>query len=207
MEPDRARRILQEGLRQVCPNATADQAEALLEFSILLAEWSERMNLTGHRGLEAILSRLVLEAAALSTALPETESLADLGSGAGIPGLPLAILRPACRITLVEARERRHHFQRAAIRHLNLENAEPRLGRVEDLEPEAHAAVVAQAMAPPIKALDWMLPWARSGGILAIPGSAAPPLVPEHADVVSETVVPYRAPAGPDRTLWIGRRR
>ncbi len=207
MEREQAGRILQEGLLCVCPNVGADQAEALLEFSILLAAWSERMNLTGHRGLEAILERLVLEAAALDAALPEAESLADLGSGAGIPGLPIAILRPACRVTLVEARKRRHHFQRAAIRHLKLENVEPRLGRAEDLEPETHAAVVAQAMAPPFQALEWMLPWARSGGILAIPGSAAPPLVPEHPDVIPETVLAYRSPAGPDRTLWIGRRR
>jgi 16S rRNA (guanine527-N7)-methyltransferase len=158
--------------------------------------------------LDAIVRRLLLEAAALAAQIPPVTSLADIGSGAGFPGLPIAVLRPECTVTLVEAREKRHHFQRAVVRELGLANAIPELGRAEELEPCSHAAVVAQALAPPERALPWLLPWVADGGLVLIPGSAIPPEVPEHADVSFQTTIHYRVPCGgPDRTLWIGRRR
>ena len=70
------------------------QLERWEKLALLLERWSQRINLTGHRGALAIAERLLLEAAALSQVLPAAETIADLGSGAGIPGLPLAICRP-----------------------------------------------------------------------------------------------------------------
>ena len=142
---------------------------------VLLERWSERINLTGHRGALAIAERLLLEAAALSQVLPAAESIVDLGSGAGIPGLPLAICRPGCTVRLVESRERRHHFQRAAIRDLGLDNAIALLGRAEELEVQPSEGVIAQAMAQPEQALQWMRPWMTADGWLAlatVPGGA-----------------------------------
>ena len=186
--------------------ATPAQSEALYAFASRLSEWSQRMNLTGHRTLEAIVDRLVLEACALASVLPPLQSLADLGSGAGIPGIPVAILRGDCRVTLVESRERRHHFQRAVVRELELSNVEPRLGRAEKLEPRPHSGAVAQAMAQPERALAWMLPWAEPGGLLLLP-MAADALPPEHPELMPESSRSYRAPGGPERSLWIGRKR
>jgi 16S rRNA (guanine527-N7)-methyltransferase len=197
---------LQRGLDALGLETTAAQAEALYAFSSLLSEWSQRMNLTGHRTLEAIVDRLVLEACALASALPALASLADLGSGAGIPGIPVAILRGDCRVTLVESRERRHHFQRAIVRELGLSNVEPLLGRAEQLEPRPHSGVVAQAMAQPGRALAWMLPWAEPGGLLLLPLAAETP-PPEHPEVMPEPSRSYQAPGGPERSLWIGRKR
>jgi len=174
----------------------------------MLEKWSRRINLTAHRTLDAIVRRLLLEAAALVRHIPPVASLADIGSGAGFPGLPIAVLRPECAVTLVEAREKRHHFQRAVVRDLGLANANPKLGRAETLEPHPHAAVIAQALAPPSRALPWLLPWAEIGGLVLLPGSACPPEVPEDRRVSLEAIVHYRVPCGgPDRTLWIGRRR
>jgi 16S rRNA G527 N7-methylase RsmG len=185
---------LQRGLDALGLETTAAQAEALYAFSSLLSEWSQRMNLTGHRTLEAIVDRLVLEACALASALPALASLADLGSGAGIPGIPVAILRGDCRVTLVESRERRHHFQRAVVRELGLSNVEPLLGRAEQLEPR------------PGWAMAWMLPWAEPGGLLLLPLAAETP-PPEHPEVMPEPSRSYQAPGGPERSLWIGRKR
>ena len=165
------------------------------------------MNLTGHRSLDAIVRRLVLEAAALAAVMPEVPSLADLGSGAGFPGLPIAVLRRDCQLTLVEARMRRHHFQRAAVRALGLRNTRLELGRAEQIEARTHAAVVAQAVARPERALPWMLPWVEPGGLLFLPGSSPPPDIPEIPGVSFEARLRYRTPCdGPVRSLWIGRR-
>ena len=79
-----------------CP-ASPGQLDALLTLASLLAKWSQRLNLTAHRALDAIVRRLLLEAAALAAQIPIVASLADIGSGAGFPGLPIAVLRPECR--------------------------------------------------------------------------------------------------------------
>lgn len=185
-------------------------AQPLATLCELLATWAARMNLTGHRTPEAIAQRLVFDALALGAALPLTaapETLADLGSGAGFPGLPLAIRWPASRVTLVEARERRHHFQRAAIRALGLQNADPRRGRLEDLAPQPHAVVVAQALAQPEQAVRWMLPWVAPGGWIVLPRAAEAPELETPPGLEDAHTIPYCVPfGGPERNLWVARR-
>jgi 16S rRNA (guanine527-N7)-methyltransferase len=200
-----AEEILDRGLGELDLSVERGQRDALLELARLLDRWGERINLTGHRGLPAIVRNLVLDAAALVAQLPEIASLADLGSGAGFPGLPVAILRPSCRVTLVEARLKRHHFQREACRSLGIANATPLHGRAEELEPSPHAAAVAQAMARPEVAVAVMASWLAPGGIAILPGGPVPARV-EHPRMIYERVVHYRVPCrGIDRTLWIGR--
>ncbi len=186
------------------------QLEQLEALAKLTEAWGQRLNLTGHRTALEIVERLVLDAAALCAVLPEGRRLADLGAGAGYPGLPIAILRPELAVTLVEARERRHHFQKAARRELGLDNATPRLGRAESLEPEPHDLVIAQAMAAPEQVVLWMLPWAAPGAWLLIPSGPNPPEIPPPADAawIPQAPIPYQAPGpnSPPRTLWRARR-
>ncbi len=199
------RSLLDEGLRELGVAATPSQREALFGLARLLDHWGARINLTGHRGLSEIVRNLLLDSVALVAQLPEIESLADLGSGAGFPGLPAAILRPSCRVTLIESRLRRHHFQRAACRALRIPNATPIRGRAEELEPSPHAVVTAQAVARPEAALALMVRWLAPGGIAILPGGAGPPDA-AHPRLREERVVRYRVPCGgPERTLWIGR--
>ncbi len=170
------------------------------------------MNLTAHRGTEEVLRRLVVDAIALLSALRGIAdgwtSLVDLGSGAGFPGLPIAILEPSRRVVLVEARERRHYFQRAVGRAIELPNVEPRLGRAEVLSPEPASLVIAQAMAAPRSAMVWGLRWTAPGGILVIPGAEAAP-DPGSSEALAESGTGgYRVPlAGPLRSFWWGRVR
>jgi 16S rRNA (guanine527-N7)-methyltransferase len=166
------------------------------------------MNLTGHRDPLEMTSRLVLDAAALVAALPELESagdLADLGSGAGFPGLPIAILCPGVQVHLIESRQKRHHFQREARRQLSLANAVPLLGRSDQLELRPCAVVVAQAMTQPENAIAQMLPWMRPGGIMVLPATAEaqPPTLPQPLRVEGRR---YRVPlTGIHRQLWVVR--
>jgi len=199
------------GLEMLLSSADPHRVDQLTRLSMLLAQWAPRMNLTGHRDPMEIASRLVLDAAGLVACIPELDALsdvADLGSGAGFPGLPIAILRPHLSVVLVESREKRHHFQREARRQLGLERVTPVLGRSDEVDPRACDAVVAQAMAQPAAALAAMRSWTRDGGLLILPASetAVRPDAPGFAESIERR--DYRVPfTGVARQVWLVRVR
>lgn len=212
-EADEAgRELLRRGLLEleVEREETGELAQRLWAFTLLLAEWTQRIRLSGHRTSDAIVRRLILDAVALAGALPElrtARTLVDLGSGPGLPGLPIAVLHPHCEVTLVESRERPHYFQREAVRRLGLQNVQPLRGRAEELEPRPADIVIAQAMARPERALERMLRWALPGGMLAIAAGAEPPHLPARSDISLEPARAYQVPLdGPHRSLWLARR-
>ncbi|MCH2172597.1 class I SAM-dependent methyltransferase [Myxococcota bacterium] len=183
------------------------QREALVALTEFLHQWSAGMNLTGHKTRRAILEGLIAEAIGLESVLPQLQGIVDLGSGAGFPGLPLAILRPGCEFTLLESRERRHHFQRAAVRHLGVSNVECVRGRAEVPSGLPHPAAIAQAMGPPGRVLGWMLDWVEVGGLLFVPLSASASPPPRRPGVQQLMISSYRVPGGTrTRALWCGRR-
>jgi 16S rRNA (guanine527-N7)-methyltransferase len=204
------RELLSRGLGELgLPDSPPQElVSRLLELIELTARWAARMNLTGHREPTSIVRRLVLPALALASALPRLPTIADLGSGAGFPGLPMAILWPGSRFTLVESRERRHHFQRAVGRSLGLANVSSLHGRAERLDCIPHRLVLAQAMTTPGQALVTMVRWAAPGGLLVLPGGSKPPRVSPPAQVEAVGVRSYVLPLEEGvRTLWIGCRR
>jgi len=204
-DPD-LERLLRQGLEEL--ELDPGPARDLARLAELLHGWAQRINLTGHRTPEAIARRLVLDALALERHLPEADSLADLGAGAGFPGLPIALARPRCAVSLVESRERRVHFQRAAIRTLGLgPRVQSILGRAEALDPRPHAIAIAQAMGAPDQVARWLVPWVAPGGALVIPGGEAAPAVAAVPGLAPAEIARYRVPlGGPPRTLWIARR-
>lgn len=190
----------------------SEAADLLAQLALLLAQWAPRMNLTGHETPSEIVDRLILDAAALVGAVPElvdSASVTDLGSGAGFPGLPISVLCPASRVTLVESRLKRHHFQREARRRLRLENARPLLGRAEEMAGDPSEVVIAQAMAAPTEALALMRPWSIPGGLLILPAAegAVPPTLPEALAGALVESRSYRVPGSEarDRLLWLVR--
>lgn len=188
------------------------QAGRLVALAGLLARWGDRINLSGHRGEFEILERLIVDALALGSAIRQLmgrwpDRIVDLGSGAGIPGLPLAITHPETTIELVEARERRHHFQRAACRELEIRNAVPRLGRIETLEPSLVPLVVAQAVGP-IEGVALLAErWLLGGGWLVVPSGATPPNFEPGSGWIQHGTRPYLVPGtGAHRSIWFGQR-
>ena len=198
---------LNDGLSELGLTPSNEAVDRLADLAHLLEWWGTRINLSGHRSADAIVRRLILDAAALAIHLPEFLSLNDLGSGAGFPGLPIAILRPQAEVLLVESRSRRQHFQRAVVRELGLGRVSTLRGRIEEVAPRPADIAIAQAVGRPERVVEWMRAWAREGGWLAIPGGETPPQIPPHPDVEDVRVVDYRVPlGGPNRTLWLGRR-
>lgn len=197
--------ILEAGLEELgLPDlGLTDRLTSLVE---LVFAWSARINLTGHREREGIALGLVLDALGLASLIPDEPSLVDLGSGAGFPGLPIALARPACRVTLVESRVKRHHFQRAAIRELGIGNVEARLGRAEVLEPTLHRVAVARAVGRPRDVIPWMLRWLEPGGLALVPIRAGSELL-HPSGAVTVGIRTYRlAAGGPERQVWVGSR-
>ncbi|MDP6980034.1 MAG: 16S rRNA (guanine(527)-N(7))-methyltransferase RsmG [Myxococcota bacterium] len=208
---DRAetRGTIMRGLEALRRAPHRDHVEQLVDLATLLADWAPRMNLTAHRGPVAIAQRLILDAIALFEVLPSFTRIVDLGSGAGFPYLPVAILHPEREFTSVEARSRRVSFQKTVVRNLGLENVDVLLGRIESLEPRLGDAAIAQALAEPERARDYLLPWVEPGGWLAIPGTpdslATPP--PTTEGLESFQVRDYRVPETEiPRKVWIAHR-
>lgn len=94
--------------------------EALLAFTALVRQWSRKTDLVRVRGPEALAELLFLDALQLAAAIPEGLSVLDVGAGAGAPGVPLALLRPDLKPTLLEPRRRRVTFIRLAAGSLDL---------------------------------------------------------------------------------------
>jgi 16S rRNA (guanine527-N7)-methyltransferase len=140
---DIAKRLSAAGL-VVAPAAVT----ALARYVSLLERWSRVHNLTAIRGAERLVDRHLIESLALAPLLAGT-SVADVGSGAGLPGIPLAIQEPGKAFTLIESRAKRAAFLRHVVGELGLANVAVSHGRVEDLRSaEAFDTVLARAVAP-----------------------------------------------------------
>ncbi|MEN9753226.1 MAG: hypothetical protein RL670_917, partial [Actinomycetota bacterium] len=106
--------------------------------------------------------------------LKSGESVADLGSGAGLPGIPMAIYRPDCSFTLVEPMERRALWLQQTVTALELPNVRVRRLRAEDLHDELFDVVTARAVAALGKLLRLAVPLTKPGGrVLALKGQRA----------------------------------
>ena len=190
--------------------ASQAAAERLTKLAVLVEVWGARMNLSGHRSAEVIAAALIGDAIGLLGQIealvgsPLEGHLVDLGSGAGFPGLPIAVLRSGLEVHMVEAREKRHHFQRAARRQLGLTNAHPIHGRIEANSIAGADWVVAQAVGPIAEVIKSMRPYARGGGRLIVPGSDRLK-APAGFDDYAGQVISYRSPMlDQSRKLWIG---
>jgi 16S rRNA (guanine527-N7)-methyltransferase len=136
-----------------------------------------------------LLDRHLLNCAALAELFEPGERVADIGSGAGLPGLPLAIAKPGVRVVLVESLLRRAEFLRTVVADLELD-VEVVRGRAEDAAVREAVggcdAVVSRAVASLDKLARWSLPLLRPGGrMVAIKGERAYDEVLEHRRVMT----------------------
>jgi 16S rRNA (guanine527-N7)-methyltransferase len=135
----------------------------LLAYLALLDRWNRTYNLTAIRDPREMVTRHLLDSLAMHPFV-EHEALADLGTGPGLPGIPLAIAKPKLRVTLVESNGKKARFLREAVRTLGLTNARVVESRAEALdEPAAYDALSARA-------LDVLAGIIEVGGHLLKPG-------------------------------------
>jgi 16S rRNA (guanine527-N7)-methyltransferase len=158
-------------------------------YAEILAGAGVERGLLGPRELDRIWDRHILNSAAVAELLDPNERIADIGSGAGLPGIPLALARPDLRLTLIEPLLRRSEFLREVADDLGLEIAIVR-GRAEDRSVRQQAgemdAVVSRAVAALDKLTKWSVPLLRPNGrMVAIKGERAEDEIREHRRVMA----------------------
>jgi 16S rRNA (guanine527-N7)-methyltransferase len=156
---------------------TLDDAQ-VGQFEQLVTEllrWNKAYNLTAITAPDEILTHHLLDSLAAQPDLAGT-SVADVGTGAGFPGLPLAIVNPARRFTLIDAVDKKLRFIGHAARELGLANVTTLHVRVEQLQPMAFDTVIARAFAPLPRLLGWVAPLAGPHTrVVAMKGRWPPP--------------------------------
>lgn len=147
------------------------QLDRLLAYLELLTRWNQTYNLTAVREPEAMLGRHLFDSLAVAPLLVGTR-IADLGSGAGLPGIPLAIARPELAVTLVEANGKKARFLRECVRRLPLDNVTVIEARAEGADVLAPVdTVVARALASLPELTRLAAHWLEPGGtLLALKG-------------------------------------
>lgn len=165
----------------------ADRVDAAVAYAELLATDGVVRGLIGPREAPRLWERHVLNCALLAPALPPDARVADIGSGAGLPGLVLAIARPDITITLVEPLLRRTTFLEEAVAFLGLTNVVVVRGRADALHGTSDFDVVtSRAVAPLDRLLEWSMPLvAPHGALVAMKGSSAPEEVELAAAVLA----------------------
>ena len=139
-----AREALESGVKQLDVALEARTVDRLLAYLALMAKWNKTYNLTAVRDPLAMVSHHLLDSLAVLPHLPmpRAGALADAGSGAGLPGIPLAIVRPEWTVVLAEANQKKAAFLRQATIELGLRNTNVHEGRVEGWQPAQHFAIV-----------------------------------------------------------------
>ncbi|TMI90219.1 MAG: 16S rRNA (guanine(527)-N(7))-methyltransferase RsmG [Bacillati bacterium ANGP1] len=167
-------RILHSGGASLGVELSSRQGELLDRYVGLVLAWSRRLNLSGVSTEEEAARVLVLDALACLAPLPHRGTLVDLGSGAGTPGVPVAVARPDLHVTLVDASRKKAGFLAVVVRELGLENAEVLHARAEEVgrapaHRERHDAVTARALASLSVLAEYALPLLRIGGVAVFP--------------------------------------
>lgn len=143
-------------------------------YAHLLATAGVERGLIGPRETPRLWERHLVNCALLAEAIPQGADVADIGSGAGLPGLVLALRRPDLEVTLVEPLLRRSLFLEEAVEALGLARVRVVRARAEELHGENRFSVVtSRAVAPLGRLLDWSMPLVAPGGALvAMKGSS-----------------------------------
>jgi 16S rRNA (guanine527-N7)-methyltransferase len=189
------------GLTASAAAVFGDRLPAAVRYGELLATAGVERGLIGPREAPRLWDRHLLNCAVVAELLPVGVAVIDVGSGAGLPGLALALARPDLRVTLLEPLARRVAFLTEVVAELGLVGVDVVRGRAEVSVGKLAAPVVtARAVAPLDRLAKWCLPLVEPGGrLLAMKGSTAAEEIVEHRPALR------RAGGGPARIFECGK--
>lgn len=166
-----AKELLREGCNQFNISINEDQINQFFDYKSILLEWNEKMNLTAIQEEKDIVVKHFLDSISccLMAELKSTGSIIDVGTGAGFPGIPLRIMLPDIKLTLLDSLNKRINFLREVCTTLKLTNVSFVHGRAEDmgqskLYREKFDCAVARAVAPLNVLAEYCLPFVKVGG-------------------------------------------
>ena len=191
-----ARDLIEEGLRHFGISFGESELEGMVSYVGYLDRWNERMNLVGLNDAGAIVRRLLYDAFFLYTCIGSRQRVLEIGSGAGVVAIPLAIVNRSLVMVSVEKSLRKVQFQRHARRMLHLANLEIIHGRIEEMASLGADILLAKAFG---SASDILAKGGRhlkeGGSALLVKGTSEKPR--ESEGFVLEEVRPYRLPKSP----------
>jgi 16S rRNA (guanine527-N7)-methyltransferase len=194
--PAAADRQLDVGLAQLNVALDAASRERLLRYLLLLQKWNRVYSLTAIRDPARMVSHHILDSLAIIPYLPGP-TLVDVGTGAGLPGIPLAVARPDWTVTLLDSSHKKGAFLRQATMELGLENVEVVTARAEDWRPSVRLDVAVS------RAFSDLAGFVQAARHLVVPGgilAAMKGIYPDEeiaqmpAGVRLEAVVPVKVP-------------
>ena len=141
-------------LSQANIQITDHQKQQLLDFVKLLDKWNKAYNLTSVRDPEEMLVKHIMDSLVVSPYL-EGSQFIDVGTGPGLPGIPLAIINPDKQFTLLDSLGKRITFIKNAVRELKLSNVTPVLSRVEEFQEQQFDGVLSRAFASLNDMVNW----------------------------------------------------
>ncbi|MDO6707710.1 16S rRNA (guanine(527)-N(7))-methyltransferase RsmG [Photobacterium sp. 1_MG-2023] len=154
---------------------TEQQLEQLVGYVSLLHKWNKAYNLTSVRDPSEMLVKHIMDSLVVSPYLASGTRFIDVGTGPGLPGIPLAIMHPDKQFTLLDSLGKRIRFIRQVLHELNIDNVTPVQSRVEEFQPEqGFDAVLSRAFASMSDMVHWCRHLPIQGGyFMALKGQVA----------------------------------
>ena len=162
--------ILQKEAKKIKVVVTDEKAELFYNYMKLLLEWNEKINLTAITEPNEVILKHFVDSFTIHDYIKKEAKMIDVGTGAGFPGIPLAILRDDVHVTLIDSLQKRVNFLNEVIAKLGLTNAEAIHTRAEDLAQkqeyrEKYDVVTSRAVANMSTLLEYMLPFNKIDGV------------------------------------------
>ena len=173
---DAAKALLIHGVQTLGLCLSAAQVQACIDHLTLLERWNRTHNLTALSRIDEMVVLHTLDALSVATYFQDpNQQVLDVGTGGGLPGIPLSIVCANSRFTLLDANHKKTSFVRACVAQLGLKNCDVVTQRVENyLVERGFDVVTLRAFAHPGRAMDWVAPVLRSGGRLVLMLGKAP---------------------------------
>jgi 16S rRNA (guanine527-N7)-methyltransferase len=166
--PDPDFPTLQAACRQLDLELPQPQYDLLARYAQLLRDWNQRINLVSRRDTDRIMTYHVVDSLAVQRLLPKGARVCDIGTGAGLPGIPVAVVRPDLKLLLVESSQKRSRFLRVVVAELSLPNVEVLSERAEMLDGLECDVVVSRLAGPLRDVVRYAKPHLRPKGKIVL---------------------------------------
>ena len=160
---------IRESLKELNIELSEKQLNQFYNYMNILIEWNKVMNLTNITETEEIIQKHFVDSLTILKSIKENDSIIDVGTGAGFPGIPIKIAFPETKITLLDSLNKRIKFLEEVINKLELKNIETIHGRAEEVAHnkkyrEKYDIAIARAVAPLNVLSEYLLPFVKIGG-------------------------------------------